>query len=392
MPRVELSLLLVPFVVALAAPAAAATADDPHLDPALLPGGCPSCHVGHGKPGSPMLPAAQREVCLSCHGTLADRDLQVSVGGLTLEADPGLIGDSLDQQSTHPMTSDAFDSDEQRSVVTCSSCHNPHRSVPRVGLVGDAPVGLKKRTSVRGRTFEYETCIACHGASRLRRDPNVNRRENVAALTESTSRSFHPIQVPPQREVPSTLPELTSTEINCTDCHGNGDVQDGRGPHGSPYPYVLVARYETRDGQTESAETYALCYRCHDREAVLNSPDFPEHALHVTEVSASCASCHNPHGAMENRALIRFGETPLPPGIAPSIETGILAFSSSGPGSGACYVNCHGYEHAPAVYGAGGEIDALLGFDDEMPGRTLRRDSRPRFPVPSPDERPRRDD
>ena len=111
MPRVELSLLLIPFVVALAAPAAAATADDPHLDPALLPGGCPSCHVGHGKPGSPMLPAAQREVCLSCHGTLADRDLQVSVGGLTLEADPGLIGDSLDQQSTHPMTSDAFDSE-----------------------------------------------------------------------------------------------------------------------------------------------------------------------------------------------------------------------------------------------------------------------------------------
>ena len=31
------------------------------LEGAVVPGGCPACHRGHGQPRSPMLPAPQRE-------------------------------------------------------------------------------------------------------------------------------------------------------------------------------------------------------------------------------------------------------------------------------------------------------------------------------------------
>jgi predicted CXXCH cytochrome family protein len=112
------------------------------------------------------------------------------------------------------------------------------------------------------------------------------------------------------------------------------------------------------DGEQESFETYGLCYRCHDREKVLASPLFPEHYLHVVDRQVSCATCHDAHGSIENRALIRFGNTRIVTGVSPSASLDVLAFDSTMPGSGSCYLTCHGYDHAPAHYG-GGEFEVL---------------------------------
>jgi predicted CXXCH cytochrome family protein len=84
----------------------------------------------------------------------------------------------------------------------------------------------------------------------------------------------------------------------------------------------------------------------------LNSSAFEEHGTHITEVRASCATCHSPHGSVGNRALIRFGEETRFAAVSPSVTAGRLRFVSDGPGSGACYLTCHGRDHAPEGYGA----------------------------------------
>ena len=71
MPRVALRILLV-LVVTLGSPALLAI--DPHMDASRVPGMCSACHKGHGVARSPMLPAPQVDVCLSCHGSQANRD------------------------------------------------------------------------------------------------------------------------------------------------------------------------------------------------------------------------------------------------------------------------------------------------------------------------------
>ncbi|MCB1037851.1 MAG: hypothetical protein KDD47_28715, partial [Acidobacteria bacterium] len=101
----------------------------------------------------------------------------------------------------------------------------------------------------------------------------------------------------------------------------------------------------------ESVSAYQLCYTCHLRGQVLEASAFPQHGRHVVDLRASCATCHNPHGSVDNRALIRFSEETVLGAVAPSASTGRLAFVSSAPGSGACYLTCHGVDHGPATYG-----------------------------------------
>ncbi|NIM63433.1 MAG: hypothetical protein GTO30_17870, partial [Acidobacteria bacterium] len=150
----------------------------------------------------------------------------------------------------------------------------------------------------------------------------------------------------------STRAALSGAEIECTDCHGNSDPSGPAGPHGSRVQFILTARYTTVDGSPESVAAYELCYTCHDRNLILDSTVFPEHRLHVEERRASCATCHNAHGSVNNRALIRFGEETILSGVSPSLSTGRLVFESDVAGSGTCYLTCHGWDHAPATYGA----------------------------------------
>ena len=121
------------------------------------------------------------------------------------------------------------------------------------------------------------------------------------------------------------------------------------------------------------------CACCHDREEVLSGSRFPYHRQHVVDQRASCSTCHNPHGSVDNRALIRFGEdfgSSL--GVSPSIQSGRLAFESEMEGSGACFLMCHGVDHDPKRYGVdifqeslSGEsflepLGSFFGVDDDL--------------------------
>ncbi len=174
---------------------------------------------------------------------------------------------------------------------------------------------------------------------------------NIRGLVDSRNRSYHPINLPARDRAPSVAGSVSDV-LACGDCHGNSDPTGAKGPHGSAVRYILRDAFTTEDGSPESPATYGLCYRCHERERVLDSPDFPEHRRHVVDLRASCSTCHNPHGSYANRSLIRFDQTASLVRVSSSTSTGRLAFESEIPGNGACYLTCHGFDHGPATYGA----------------------------------------
>jgi hypothetical protein len=144
----------------------------------------------------------------------------------------------------------------------------------------------------------------------------------------------------------------------------------------------LRFNYVTADGSDELPDVYALCYQCHKRQAVLDSQTFLEHGKHIVDYRASCATCHNAHGSVNNRALIRFGEETTIGGVEPS-SSNRLELVSTGPGSGACYLTCHGVDHDPKAYGAMELLIGIIGKDlrsDDLlvaPAQTRGRARRP---------------
>ncbi len=303
-----------------------------------------------------MLPEAQRALCLSCHGTRTALDRRVAAGVVSAAARPALLAGVLSKPFLHPVREQSYS--DREPGVTCTSCHSPHRGGrdPRRGL---EPPGRRRLSPKDPTQFEYQLCESCHG----NRGRATGSLSDISRLLSPTNRSYHPVEAAAPGTSPSVVPRLSGREINCTDCHGP-DEAGQEGPHASGVPALLRAGHATLDGAPESPTTYALCYLCHQRESVLaaTSP-FPGHDRHVVELKASCATCHNPHGSVANRALVRFGEETLVAGVAPSVKTGRLAFVSDGPHSGACYLTCHGRDHAPETYGR------AMGFP---PGSALR--------------------
>ncbi len=337
-------------VVALSSPALAGI--DPHMDPSLVPGSCNSCHKGHGASGSPMLETDQKTVCLRCHDTQADVDRNIARGILNQNARPKLLNLELSKTWTHPVGEGVY-TRRQAGSVTCTSCHSPHRSSPQSNVDPTRPRekgrrGGRKLSPANRDQLEYELCESCHG----RQGFGTENRRDISRLLNPNSRSFHPVEASAPESSPSVLPDIMGQEISCTDCHGNDGLPVNSGMHGSNVRYILKANYVAIDGSPEEAETYALCYTCHDRELVLDSTQFPLHRLHVVDNFASCSTCHNPHGSVDNRALIALGDDSERGAVSPSISADRLAYESDEPGSGACYLNCHGYDHAPATYGS----------------------------------------
>lgn len=338
MPRA--ALIAIP---ALLLVASSGWAVDPHVDLSIVEIGCPACHLSHGVSRSPMLPAPQREVCMNCHESQGKANRMVAERALSATARPQFLSQVFSQPFVHPVSEQAY-SRHEPGVVTCTSCHSPHRENRQPETVSGGPAGQQKLSPRDPNRFEFELCQSCHGSA----GATTQSPTDLSRLTNPGNRSYHPIEAPSNEGSPSVIESLRGREINCTDCHGNSDANGPRGPHGSSVSYILRHEYVMVDGSEETERVYALCYECHDRERLL---ELPLHLDHVVEQRASCFTCHNPHGSVDNRALIRFGENTIIGGASPSMSTGRLAFISLGPGAGTCFLTCHGVDHAPESYG-----------------------------------------
>jgi predicted CXXCH cytochrome family protein len=298
-------------------------------------------------------------VCLVCHnGNLARHNLE----------------DEFNKGSAHPVMSSNWTHDPRENPssmprhVTCADCHNPHEAMAGSSSAPNIPPSLRgvKGVNISGGAVveasqEFAVCLKCHGETEPG-TPGLDRKDNIRNIRskiDPSNRSYHPVAAVGKNPMIQGL-ELAynpSTMIYCTDCHNNDEWTPGgtkpRGPHGSNHTPILERQYESNDPSIESFQTYALCYKCHNRDFLINdqAQTFP-HRKHVVEKQSSCAACHDAHGSRQNPALINLM---LQDGTAKNVSTPSrvqkrLEFISMGRGRGQCYLECHGKNHEPESY------------------------------------------
>jgi predicted CXXCH cytochrome family protein len=336
-------------------------ASDPLPYSTVADNACESCHLPHAAPRPEHLlnDAEERAVCLACHsGTVAKKNLEPEF--LKGSAHRALAADWVHEPREDPLT--------MVEHVACVDCHNPHQTVAAPASPPFAPGALR---GVRGlnisggvveeATYEYEVCLKCHGI-RDETTPDLVRQDNIRNVRlelSPSNPSFHPVAAAGKNSTVRGFEAGYSSAsfVSCTDCHNNDGWTQGstrpRGPHGSMYRPILERRYEVNDPSPESYDTYALCYKCHNRNFLLQDQarTFP-HGSHVRDGQASCAACHDAHGSRRNAALINFmiRDRTGNPVVGPSATQGRIEYVSLGPGSGTCYLSCHGVNHEPESY------------------------------------------
>ena len=319
--------------------------------------GCENCHVSHtAVPGGRLLQAESLEQnCLVCHnGQTAKKNIAAdfqkpSIHPITLNAE----GHSSTEDPVNPKT----------RHVTCMDCHDPHSANHSPSTAPNASGPLANLTGVtaaggvvRPLTKEYELCFRCHADSREKGASLISRQypeNNTRLQFAAGNQSYHPVVTQGKNAigVPSLLaPWKTSSMMYCTDCHNsdNGPGAGGTGasgPHGSAFRPLLERNLVVTDFQPESPATYALCYKCHDRNRVLSGASFKYHNSHVVRDQAACTTCHDSHGVATAPHLINFNTT-----YVTTNSVGQLNYLSTGSFSGNCNLTCHGKDHKNTAY------------------------------------------
>lgn len=324
--------------------------------------GCKSCHREHTAPAPERLLTAvsEEDVCYPCHsGHVARKDIRREV--LKPEAHPIESQTGAHDPAEDPLTMGRH--------VECVDCHDPHQA-RAVSISAGLPGPLTgargidiSGTPVLQASVEYEVCLTCHGLEEstspvvFRQDDITNARLEV----DPTNPSYHPVaDIGRNATIQGLLPGYTpSSVISCSDCHSSDTAALGtsgiRGPHGSIYEPILMREYRiSGDRISESFQTYALCYNCHDRTVLLSEQAnaFP-HRKHVVEAQAPCAICHDAHGSRQHPRLINFmtqdraGNAP----VEPAVTSGRLEYLFLADDSGQCFLTCHGKDHDPEGYG-----------------------------------------
>jgi predicted CXXCH cytochrome family protein len=341
--------------------------------PTVADNGCLNCHKVHqaGKPERLLRFNRDDANCLNCHSGGVAR-FNIATETHKRSNHPTYLFNGRHDPTEYPRTM-------PRHVV-CVDCHNPHSvgpdaletvNQPSLGAVGPTMrfvTGVNRSgVKVENSLFEYEVCFKCHSDNINRpRQGTIPRQAfstNLRLDLQTNKPSFNPVIGPRNNpDVVSLIPPWqTSSIMRCTDCHNSDQAASNlpfggpKGPHGSIYAPILIANYSTRDFTTESAQAYALCYRCHNRSSILGDQSFPLHNLHIVRAQASCAICHDPHGI--NRAqgnsrnhsnLINFDIAIVRPasgGLGSQIE-----YNDLGQNHGSCTLKCHGVVHVRFTY------------------------------------------
>lgn len=314
---------------------------------------CMACHQSHTAPSGPYLLRGRTvaQTCLNCHE-----------GGHPLAPN---VGPEFNRLYVHDTGSPVEPSGPASEHTSCVDCHDPHTMKGATNRAPDAHASFgsvsgvsASGADVHSARYEYEVCFKCH-ADDSALQPWIFRQitQNNTRLEFSPDAiSYHPVQSPGRNpDVPSLRTGWSSASIMyCSDCHASNTsgASGGSRPgvHGSIYAPLLTNRYDTQNRASESPQAYALCYKCHDRNSLLSDESFPQHSLHIKQTS--CSTCHDAHGISSaqgsstgNTHLMNFDTSVVEP-----LSNGRMEFVDNGILSGACYIRCHGENHAPASY------------------------------------------
>ncbi|MEF9427438.1 MAG: hypothetical protein L0956_09840, partial [Candidatus Mariimomonas ferrooxydans] len=265
--------------------------------------GCENCHMPHtaGEHKRLLNYPYEEDNCIVCHnGNTASRDIEIELTKPYRHA-------VQDYTGIHDPAED-FISGSVKKHVECTDCHNPHWTnaeqspgAPSVAGATDGVTGVTvSGDAIQVARNEYEICFKCHADSNIITRVLIDRQIqqfNSRLEFDSSNPSYHPVVTQGVNpNVPSLLPPYTSASIIfCSDCHNNDNSGGPRGPHGSNNKYLLEKNYTTQDYTYENPYNYALCYKCHDRNSILNDESFV-HRRHVEDEKAPCSACHDAHG------------------------------------------------------------------------------------------------
>jgi len=319
---------------------------------------CDNCHANHqaGSGRHLLISSLPEQDCLTCHsGGTAKKNVAADFQKLSVHA-------ITVNRTAHSEVEDPIN--PQTRHVACADCHDGHAASTTKATAPNASGALANVTGVTSAggvikplLKEYELCFRCHADS-VARGPAVVSRQYVETNTRrefsTDNQSFHPVESVGKNRtsVPSLIsPWTVNSVMYCTDCH-NSDTSPGaggagaNGPHGSIYRPILERNLVMTDGQTESASSAALCYKCHDRSKVLSSASFRYHAKHVgKDVKAACTTCHDSHGVANAPHLINFN-----PMYVTNGALGMVSYTSTGTFKGTCTLKCHGKDHKNLGY------------------------------------------
>ncbi len=192
---------------------------------------CITCHAGRDVPSTNHINPDPAESCSSCHA------MHVAEDYLLKQALPALCLDCHGRDkvpSSHPFSA---------GMVTCTSCHSLHDSLPKHSF---ATHSLEK-------PGQKTTCLACHEDKK----PLIGKNVHLGAESQS------PHKWPPN-------------EAMCLDCHN---------PHKKAVP--------VRD----------LCAGCHGQMAGSHTATIPLEntpqgkGIQLEKGKVSCMTCHEPHGS-----------------------------------------------------------------------------------------------
>ena len=317
--------------------------------------GCENCHKPHtaGNKARLLNNSGEESNCYSCHnGNVAAKNVQAEFSKLSVH--PVALTTGIHDPGENPLNSTRH--------VECEDCHNPHAAKSQAataptasgalaGLTGISSAG----TAVTPLTNEYELCFRCHADSTNRGPARVTRQfvqTNTRLAFQATNASYHSVLAQGKAtSVPSLIsPWTTTSRMYCTDCHNNNQGPNAggtgpKGPHGSAFAPLLERQQVLTDNQTESAATYALCYKCHSRTVILGNTTFKYHSKHITGEKTACTTCHDPHGVAGNNRLINFNTAY----VTKSGATG-PTWTQTAPGKGTCTLTCHGENHSSESY------------------------------------------
>jgi len=327
---------------------------------------CMGCHrphaAGHGE--GLLAQTGEAANCTVCHsGKVANPNFNLAI--------------EFAKPSSHPIDIDPWthkpkeDASLMARHVACVDCHNPHAADNSIAAVPNVTGPLK---GVRGidqdnnlvapAQYQQEVCYKCHGEGLSQATTlgftRLDNVRNVRLEFNPSNASYHPVAAAGKNW---TIPDesfvagqgLTYlSRIGCGSCHNNDGVTAGSnnpaGPHGSNYAPLLERNYNTESVVAESAIEFAMCYKCHDQNDLLNTilPNKFPHAKHLSSAvnpsyPTSCATCHDAHGSRNQTRLINFITLDIA-GNPVVTQSGSNPISFDPVGK-SCTLACHGVDH-----------------------------------------------
>lgn len=362
-----------------------------------------SCHQLHTRPKSNKepKPPTMTSICNTCH---QGPSAMVSSEQLAAAKLPNLGtvgsrhgGEAL-KRKVNPFSREVRQGQERILLKDdCTACHDVHGK--HQGLRSRHAFDAYGQPMAGNPITWSQVCFGCHADTKAARflqstgDLFSQANGNLGLLFAKGARSSHAIgaTVQDRPDLPSLRGSAFREKLDCTSCHGNPDPNGPKGPHASTFPHLLKASYgrEGELGQVGS-QSSALCYLCHAKASIEGNQSFPLHREHlegfrkgsapwgkgkaawpgrqsgpsagfltppITQPGrmapfisglgnlATCATCHDPHGSVQDPSLISFDRQAVTPSSVGSIE-----FRRLGLGSGSCTLSCHGYDHVNTRY------------------------------------------